>query len=71
MKMTGVAKGVYPINTGKVSIGAMYIPKKPHYCTEAELFWQGILLGKKVKPHPATLIRAWVFKVGKLIKGVK
>lgn len=42
--MKHVAKGVYPYNTGKVNIGAMYIPKKPHYCTEAELFWQGILL---------------------------
>ena len=65
--MKHVAKGVYPINTGKVNIGAMYLPKKPHYTTTEQFFWQGILLGNKVKPHPATLIRAWVFKVGRLL----
>ena len=67
----GIARGVYPIDTGKVLIGRDYIPRQPHYTTQAEFFWQGVLLGKKVKPHPATLIRAWVFKVGKLIKGGK
>ena len=44
--MKHVAKGVYPINNGKVSIGAMYIPKKPHYTTEAELWTQKLLLSK-------------------------
>ena len=64
MKMTGVAKGVYPINTGKVSIGAMYIPKKPHYCTEAELWTQKLLLSKPSKR--ITLMRKLVniFKRG-------
>ena len=52
--MKCVAKGVYPINTGKVSIGCMYIPTKPRYTTEAELFWQGGLL-RKSKPTSVTL----------------
>ena len=58
MKMTGVAKGVYPINTGKVLIGRDYIPRKPHYCTEAELFWQGVLLNRtQVRPSVSTRVR--------------
>ena len=44
--MKHVAKGVYPINTGKVSIGAMYIPKHHQYTTEAELWTQKLLLSK-------------------------
>ena len=55
--MKGVDKGVYPINTGKVLIGRDYIPRKPHYCTEAELFWQGVLLGRKtVRPSVSTSV---------------
>lgn len=58
MKTTGVAKGVYPINTGKVLIGRDYIPRKPHYATEAELFWQGVLLGREsVRPSVSTSVR--------------
>lgn len=58
MKIVGTAKGVYPINTGKVLIGSMYLPTKPHYCTEAELFWQGVLLGRKsVRPSVSTSVR--------------
>ena len=56
-KMQGVAKGVYPINTGKVLIGRDYIPKKPQYTTEAELFWQGVLLGHRaVRPSFSTSV---------------
>ncbi len=47
--MKHVAKGVYPINTGKVSIGAMYLPKRHHYCTQAELWTQNLLLSKPSK----------------------
>ena len=43
----GVARGVTPINTGKVLIGRDYIPRRPQYTTEAELFWQGVLLSKR------------------------
>ena len=58
MKTTGVAKGVYPINTGKVLIGRDYSPRKPHYATEAELFWQGVLLnGTQVRPSVSTSVR--------------
>ena len=58
MKTTGVAKGVYPINTGKVLIGRDYIPRKPHYATEAELFWQGVLLNRtQVRPSVSTSVR--------------
>ena len=57
--MKCVAKGVYPINTGKVSIGCMYTPKKPHYTTSAELYWQGVILRKQprvfYKPRHAPL----------------
>ena len=48
--MKCVAKGVYPINNGKVSIGSMYLPRRVQYSTEAELFWQGVLLRKKKTP---------------------
>lgn len=57
MKATGVAKGVYPINTGKVLIGRDYIPKRTQYATEAELFWQGVLLGRRtVRPSLSTSV---------------
>lgn len=55
-KMKGIARGVYPINTGKVSIGCMYIPTKPRYTTEAELFWQNLLLRKPKKPTSVSRI---------------
>ena len=55
--MKGVAKGVFPVNTGKVLIGRDYIPRKPHYCTEAELFWQGVLLNRtQVRPSVSTSV---------------
>lgn len=55
--MKCVAKGVYPVNTGKVQIGCMYLPTKPHYTTEAELFWQGVLLGRtRVRPSLSTSV---------------
>ena len=58
MKTTGVAKGVFPVNTGKVLIGRDYIPRKPHYATEAELFWQGVLLNRtQVRPSVSTNVR--------------
>ena len=46
MKTTGIAKGVTPVNTGKILIGRDYIPTKPHYATEAELWTQNLLLSK-------------------------
>ena len=56
--MKGVAKGVTPVNTGKVLIGRDYIPRKPHYATEAELFWQGVLLNRtQVRPSVSTSVR--------------
>ena len=56
--MKGIAKGVTPINTGKVLIGCMYLPRKPHYATDAELFWQGVLLGREsVRPSVSTSVR--------------
>ena len=55
--MKGIAKGVFPVNTGKVLIGRDYIPRKPHYATEAELFWQGVLLGREsVRPSVSTSV---------------
>lgn len=57
MKTTGIAKGVYPIDTGKILIGRDYIPTKPHYATEAELFIQGVLLGRRtVRPSVSTSV---------------
>ena len=56
--MKGVAKGVYPIDTGKILIGRDYIPTKPHYATEAELFIQGVLLGRRtVRPSVSTSVK--------------
>lgn len=65
MKSTGVAKGVYPINTGKVLIGRDYIPRKPHYTTEAELWTQRLLLSK---PTSVTL---FLRRVVKFFRGVR
>lgn len=71
MKQIGTAKGVYPINTGKVNIGAMYIPKKPHYCTEAELFWQGVLLGRRtVRPSLSTSVSLFSRRLFNLTRAV-
>ena len=56
--MKGIAKGVYPINTGKVLIGRDYVPKHHQYTTDAELFWQGVLLGRtRVRPSLSTSVR--------------
>jgi hypothetical protein len=58
--MKGIAKGVYPVNTGKVQIGCMYLPKRVQYCTEAELFWQGVLLGRtRVRPSLSTSVSSF------------
>ena len=57
-EIKGVAKGVFPVNTGKVLIGRDYIPTKPHYATEAELFWQGVLLNRtQVRPSVSTSVK--------------
>lgn len=55
--MKGVAKGVYPINTGKVSIGSMYLPKRHQYTTGAELWTQNLLLRKPRKPTSVMRLR--------------
>ena len=47
MKVTGIAKDVYPINTGKVLIGRDYIPKRTQYATRAEFFIQELLLSRR------------------------
>lgn len=36
-----------PYNTGKVKIGAYYEPKRYHYPTPEEEFWQALLLGDR------------------------
>lgn len=59
MKMTGVAKGVYPIDTGKVLIGRDYIPRRTQYATTAELFWQGVLLRQE---------SVWVKRLRRVVK---
>ena len=59
MKTIGVAKGVYPVDTGKVLIGRDYIPRQTHYTTQAEFFWQGVLLGQE---------SVWVKRLRRVIK---
>ena len=59
MKTTGVAKGVYPIDTGKVLIGRDYIPRRTHYTTQAEFFWQGVLLRQE---------SVWVKRLRRVVK---
>lgn len=69
--MKCVAKGVYPINTGKVSIGCMYIPTKPRYTTEAELFWQGVLLGKRsVRPSLSTSVTSFAARLRGVVRAL-
>lgn len=71
MKTTGVAKGVYPINTGKVLIGRDHIPKHHQYATEAELFWQGILLGHRtVRPSLSTSVSLFARRFVNLTRAV-
>ena len=66
--MKGIAKGVYPIDTGKVLIGRDYVPKHVHYTTEAELFWQGVLLGREsVRPSLSTSVKRW----GNIVRAVE
>ena len=65
--MKCVAKGVYPIDTGKVKIGAMYLPKRHQYSTEAELFWQGVILGK---PTSVTLASRRFINVLRALRSV-
>ena len=70
-EMKGVAKGVYPINTGKVLIGRDYIPTKPHYATEAELFWQGVLLGRRtVRPSVSTSVSLFSQRLRSLVQAL-
>ena len=72
MKTTGVAKGVYPINTGKVLIGRDYIPRKPHYATEAELFWQGVLLNRtQVRPSVSTSVSLFSRRFVNLMRALR
>jgi len=69
MKATGVAKGVYPINTGKVLIGRDYIPKHHQYTTEAELFWQGVLLGRRtVRPSLSTSVSLFARRFANFVR---
>lgn len=69
MKATGVAKGVYPINTGKVLIGRDYIPKRTQYATEAELFWQGVLLGRRtVRPSLSTSVSLFARRFANFVR---
>lgn len=69
MRTTGVAKGVYPINTGKVLIGRDYIPTKPQYATDAELFWQGVLLGKRsVRPSLSTSVSLFARRFANFVR---
>ena len=69
MKTLGTAKGVYPINTGKVLIGSMYIPKHHQYTTEAELFWQGVLLGKRsVRPSLSTSVSLFARRFANFVR---
>jgi len=56
-KMLGVAKGVYPVDTGKVLIGRSYIPKHTHYTTEAEFWVQNLLLRKPRSPSGVSCFR--------------
>ena len=58
-EMKGIAKGVYPIDTGKVLIGRDYIPRRTQYATTAELFWQDVLLRQE---------SVWVKRLRRVIK---
>lgn len=65
----GVARGVTPINTGKVLIGRDYIPRKPQYATEAELFWQGVLLGREsVRPSLSTSVSLFARRFANFVR---
>ena len=67
--MKGIARGVTPVNTGKVLIGRDYIPTKPHYTTEAELFWQGVLLGStKVRPSVSTSVSLFARRLRNVLR---
>ena len=55
----GIARGVYPIDTGKVLIGRDYIPRRTQYATTAELFWQDVLLRQE---------SVWVKRLRRVIK---
>ena len=61
--MKGIAKGVTPINTGKVLIGCMYLPRKPHYATEAELWVQDLLLRGTKSPTSVSLFARRLFNL--------
>ena len=70
--MKGVAKGVFPVNTGKVLIGRDYIPRKPHYCTEAELFWQGVLLNRtQVRPSVSTSVSLYARRFVNVVRAFR
>lgn len=72
MKQLGTAKGVYPYNTGKVNIGAMYLPTKPHYCTDAELFWQGVLRGHRtVRPSVSTSVSLFARRFANFVRALR
>lgn len=68
----GVARGVTPINTGKVLIGCMYLPRRPQYATEAELFWQGILLGREsVRPSLSTSVSLFARRFANFVRAFR
>ena len=68
----GVARGVTPINTGKVLIGCMYLPRRPQYATEAELFWQGILLGREsVRPSVSTSVSLFARRFANFVRAFR
>ena len=70
-EIKGVAKGVYPINTGKVLIGCMYLPKRTQYATEAELFWQGVLLNRtQVRPSVSTSVSLFSRRLRSLVQAL-
>ena len=69
--MKGIAKGDIPVNTGKVLIGSMYLPRKPHYTTEAELFWQGVLLNRtQVRPSVSTSVSLFYRRLRSLVQAL-
>lgn len=71
MKQLGTAKGVYPYNTGKVNIGAMYIPQRHQYTTQAELWTQDLLLrSKKRGTCPPTSVTLFAGRLRSLVQAL-
>ena len=69
--MKGVAKGVVPYNTGKILIGRNYVPNQHRYTTGAELFWQGVLLGRtRVRPSLSTSVSLFARRFVNLTRAI-